>query len=67
VLDLLASDQPPGAYEFDGYWLDIGRHDDYDRANAEFDQIKPLLLKGCSCPTTDTRNINTERRTACAC
>jgi NDP-sugar pyrophosphorylase family protein len=46
VLDLLAGDEPPGEYAFDGYWLDIGRPDDYDRANAEFDQIKPLLLKG---------------------
>jgi NDP-sugar pyrophosphorylase family protein len=46
VLDLLASDEPPGEYAFDGYWLDIGRPDDYDRANAEFDQTKSLLLKG---------------------
>ena len=28
VLDLLASDEPPGAYAFAGYWLDIGRPDD---------------------------------------
>ncbi|GII24052.1 nucleotidyltransferase family protein [Planosporangium mesophilum] len=46
VLDLLAREEPPGEYAFDGYWLDIGRPDDYDRANAEFDEIKPLLLKG---------------------
>jgi NDP-sugar pyrophosphorylase family protein len=46
VLDLLAGDEPPGEYAFDGYWLDIGRPDDYDRANAEFDTMRPLLLKG---------------------
>ncbi|MGC9671065.1 nucleotidyltransferase family protein [Planosporangium sp. 12N6] len=46
VLDLIAGDDPPGEYAFDGYWLDIGRPDDYDRANAEFDEIKPRLLKG---------------------
>lgn len=46
VLDLLASNEPPGAYPFAGYWLDIGRPDDYDRANAEFERVKPLLLKG---------------------
>jgi NDP-sugar pyrophosphorylase family protein len=46
VLDLLAGNEPPGEYAFDGYWLDIGRPDDYDRANAEFEQTKPLLLKG---------------------
>ncbi|MEU1279253.1 sugar phosphate nucleotidyltransferase [Streptomyces sp. NPDC005805] len=46
VLDLLAAQNPPHAYEFDGYWLDIGRPDDYDRANAEFTSRKSLLLKG---------------------
>ncbi|MFH8715638.1 nucleotidyltransferase family protein [Streptomyces zaomyceticus] len=46
VLDLLAAETPPHAYEFDGYWLDIGRPDDYDRANAEFTSRKSLLLKG---------------------
>ncbi|MEU8244827.1 sugar phosphate nucleotidyltransferase [Nonomuraea sp. NPDC048916] len=44
VLDLLAHDTPPGIYEFDGYWLDIGRPDDYDEANARFDEIRPQLL-----------------------
>ncbi|MDJ0465526.1 nucleotidyltransferase family protein [Streptomyces sp. H27-C3] len=46
VLDLLAAETPPHAYEFDGYWLDIGRPDDYDRANAEFTTHRGLLLKG---------------------
>ncbi len=46
VLDLLKTQNPPHAYEFDGYWLDIGRPDDYDRANAEFTSRKSLLLKG---------------------
>ncbi|MFB7458338.1 NDP-sugar synthase [Streptomyces sp. NPDC088770] len=46
VLDLLADRRPPYAYEFDGYWLDIGRPDDYDQANAEFTTRKSLLLKG---------------------
>ncbi|MGW6955152.1 nucleotidyltransferase family protein [Streptomyces sp. PAN_FS17] len=46
VMDLLAAERPPHAYEFDGYWLDIGRPDDYDRANAEFTSRKSLLLKG---------------------
>ncbi|SDT69460.1 mannose-1-phosphate guanylyltransferase [Streptomyces sp. TLI_053] len=44
VLDLLAAKTPPSAYEFDGYWLDIGRPDDYDRANAEFSLNRSLLL-----------------------
>ncbi|MCB5167643.1 NTP transferase domain-containing protein [Streptomyces bambusae] len=46
VLDLLRAGNPPHAYDFDGYWLDIGRPDDYDRANAEFTSRKSHLLKG---------------------
>ncbi|AXI77983.1 nucleotidyltransferase family protein [Peterkaempfera bronchialis] len=46
VLDLLDAGNPPSAYEFDGYWLDIGRPDDYDRANAEFSGNRDLLLRG---------------------
>ncbi|MFF4898453.1 NDP-sugar synthase [Streptomyces sp. NPDC001068] len=46
VLDLLRDGTPPAAHEFDGYWLDIGRPDDYDRANAEFTTYRDLLLKG---------------------
>ncbi|MEU9578144.1 nucleotidyltransferase family protein [Streptomyces chilikensis] len=46
VLDLLAAERQPNAYEFGGYWLDIGRPDDYDRANAEFTVRKQMLLKG---------------------
>ncbi|MBP2473402.1 mannose-1-phosphate guanylyltransferase [Crossiella equi] len=45
VLDLLKTDTPPSSFEFDGYWLDIGRPDDYDRANAEFDVLRHTLLK----------------------
>ncbi len=44
VLDLLAEGRHPREHRFDGYWLDIGRPDDYDRANAEFDARKPALL-----------------------
>ena len=29
-----------------GYWLDIGRHEDYERAIADFERIEPLLLPG---------------------
>src|ERR1700685_2904396 len=36
VLDLLAQGITPHEYAFKGYWFDIGRPEDYDRANAEF-------------------------------
>ncbi|GAA4345420.1 mannose-1-phosphate guanylyltransferase [Actinomadura luteofluorescens] len=46
VLDLLAAGRHPREYRFDGYWLDIGRPADYDRANAEFPALRPQLLEG---------------------
>lgn len=51
MLDLLAREEPPQEHPCEGYWLDIGRPDDYDRANAEFDQIRGTLLgrHGCDC------------------
>lgn len=46
VLDLLAAGRRPAAYPFDGYWLDIGRPEDYDRANEEFPRLRERLLPG---------------------
>lgn len=36
VLRLLAAGRRVRSVPFDGYWLDIGRHDDFERAQAEF-------------------------------
>lgn len=46
VLDLLARESFPAAYPHEGYWLDIGRPEDYDRANADFVQMRGVLLPG---------------------
>jgi NDP-sugar pyrophosphorylase family protein len=46
VLDLLARGEEPAAFEFGGYWLDIGRPDDYDEANRNFERLRPMLLPG---------------------
>ena len=46
VLDLLDREEPPEEFGFDGFWLDIGRPDDYDRANADFRENRDLLLRG---------------------
>ena len=32
------------AYPFDGYWLDIGRPEDYDQANADYPRLRQVLL-----------------------
>jgi NDP-sugar pyrophosphorylase family protein len=44
VLRLLADRQPVGSYLYDGYWLDIGRHEDYEQALLEFEQLRPMFL-----------------------
>ncbi len=44
VLDLLERADPPHTFDFDGYWLDIGRPEDYDRANADFEVLRSALL-----------------------
>lgn len=46
MYDLIERKQYPASYKFDGYWLDIGRPDDYDRANEEFHVLAPRLLPG---------------------
>jgi NDP-sugar pyrophosphorylase family protein len=44
VLRLLSDKQEVCAYPFDGYWLDIGRPDDYERAIEQFAQLRAQLL-----------------------
>jgi NDP-sugar pyrophosphorylase family protein len=44
VLDLLAKGQHPVVHRHAGYWLDIGRPEDYDRANLDFAQRRAELL-----------------------
>ena len=44
VLDLLDAGRTPNVFAFDGYWLDIGRPEDYDRANLEFREMRATLL-----------------------
>jgi len=44
VLDLLDRGDYPSSYAFDGFWLDIGRPDDYDEANRNFEQLRRVLL-----------------------
>lgn len=42
--DLLRRGTPPSTYAFSGYWLDIGRPDDYDKANEQFGELQYQLL-----------------------
>jgi NDP-sugar pyrophosphorylase family protein len=44
VLRLLQNRQRVGSFVYDGYWLDIGRHQDYEKAILEYEQLKHQLL-----------------------
>jgi NDP-sugar pyrophosphorylase family protein len=42
---LLSKGETVKGYVYDGYWLDIGRPDDYERANKEIEEIFSKLFK----------------------
>jgi NDP-sugar pyrophosphorylase family protein len=44
VLDLLARGEHPRSHPHTGYWLDIGRPADYERANREFADLRATIL-----------------------
>jgi NDP-sugar pyrophosphorylase family protein len=44
MIDLLRRNQPVHVEQYGGYWLDIGRPDDYIQAIEEFEQYKLRLL-----------------------
>lgn len=44
MLDLLAAGSPATVRPFDGYWLDIGRPDDYAKAIDEFEAMRGRFL-----------------------
>ncbi len=44
VLRLVAAGEKVQSYPFDGYWLDIGRPDDYGQASAEFERLRNQFL-----------------------
>lgn len=46
VINLMNKGQRVNVYNFDGYWLDIGRHDDYERAIDEFASHRNDFLAG---------------------
>jgi len=41
---LLDNGKAVAGYPYDGYWLDIGRHDDYERAVQDFENMRSTFL-----------------------
>jgi len=44
ILKLIASGETVSSYTFDGYWMDLGRPDDYVQANQDFNNMKTQFL-----------------------
>jgi NDP-sugar pyrophosphorylase family protein len=43
MLTLLEKKQPVKIFPYSGYWLDIGRPDDYEKANEDIDMLERIL------------------------
>jgi NDP-sugar pyrophosphorylase family protein len=46
VQSLLAHNKLVVGYETTSYWMDIGRPDDYEKANIDFPAMEGQFLKG---------------------
>ncbi len=46
VKSMIAAGEKVVAYEFDGYWEDLGRPDDYQRAACDFETMRSQFLPG---------------------
>jgi NDP-sugar pyrophosphorylase family protein len=44
ILKMIASGETVSGYTFDGYWMDLGRPDDYAQANQDFCNMKKQFL-----------------------
>lgn len=44
VLKFIAAKEEVSVYKFDGYWEDLGRPDDYERASADFEKMHDQFL-----------------------
>lgn len=44
ILTLIAAGQIVKVYPYDGYWMDLGRPDDYEQAVADFERMRSQFL-----------------------
>ena len=44
MITLLHQKEKINIYQYNGYWLDIGRPEDYEKANEDIERLKGLLL-----------------------
>jgi NDP-sugar pyrophosphorylase family protein len=51
VIRLLENRERVGSFLYEGYWLDIGRHEDYERAILEYQEVEQHLFGGALVPS----------------
>lgn len=49
ILRLIGQGEAVHGYPFDGYWMDLGRPDDYEQANEDFMRMKKQFLAEDEC------------------
>ena len=49
ILKLINAGERVASYPFDGYWMDLGRLDDYEEAVKDFEKLKPEILGDGHC------------------
>ncbi len=49
ILKLIAAGEQVNGYIFDGYWMDLGRPDDYAQAAEDFASMRVQFLPGSDC------------------
>jgi NDP-sugar pyrophosphorylase family protein len=49
VLKLIAAGEKVAGYKYEGYWQDLGRPDDYERATQDFEKLRSQFLPQEEC------------------
>ena len=62
VLRLLDDGRRVGSFLYEGYWMDIGRHDDYEKAILEYDRVKHHLFHETLDPSLAPAAVASEPR-----
>jgi len=64
VLKLIAAGERVMSYPYEGYWMDLGRVEDYEQAVRDFESLKDQLLGEPWDETPITSEINSKARLA---
>src|SRR5215211_5759055 len=58
VLKLLEAGEEVGAYPYDGFWLDIGRHEDYEQAIAQYEPLRSMFVPSAAAEPAPARRFS---------